>query len=205
MTKSFKMMIRTVTVTNTYVTVTKKPNCSIDILGSVYSGQTLKTNLCNTCSNDDSTVLYAEVHNINLSSSSCKIVYQSQLIHVIDDYSTTVNYTIASNITNDGRCELFLTASPFLNKVYDTFYVQQLPYPVGFTLQHGICDCDPILLNYIDKCYIDHSAIRHPANTWLTAHTQANSTEYLISYCPMDYLLYPDLQCQFNRSGILCS
>ena len=192
----------------------KKPNCSIDILGAVYPGQTLQTNLCNMCSNDDSTVLYAEVHNINLPSSSCKIVHQSQLVNVIDDYSTTVNYTIASNITNYGRCELFLTASPFLNKVYDTFYVQLLPCPVGFTLQNGICDCDPILLNYIDKCYIDHSAIRRPANTWITAHTQANSTEYLISDCPMDYclsysskvnLLYPDLQCQFNRSGILCS
>ena len=166
------------------------------------------------CRNDDSTVLYAEVHNINIPSSSCKIVHQSQLVNIIDDYSSTVNYTIASNITNGGRCELFLTASPFLNKVYDTFYVQLLPCPDGFTLQHEICDCDPILLNYIDKCYIDRSAIRHPANTWITAHTQANSTEYLISDYPMDYclsyssnvnLLYPDLQCQFNRSGILCS
>ena len=92
--------------------------------------------------------------------------------------------------------------------------MQLLPYPVGFTLQHGICDCDPILLNYIDKCDIDNSAIRRPANTWITAHTQANSTEYLISDCPMDYcmpsssnvnLLYPDLQCQYNRTGILCS
>ena len=192
----------------------KKPNCSIDILGAVYPGQTLQTNFCNMCSNDDSTVLYAEVNNINLPSSNCKIVHQSQLVNVIDDYSNTVNYTIASNTTSSGRCELFLTASSFLNKVYDTFYVQLLPCPVGFTLQHGICDCDPILLNYIDKCYIDYSAIRRPANTWITAHTQANSTEYLLSDCPMDYcmpsssnvnLLYPDLQCQFNRTGILCS
>ena len=192
----------------------KKPNCSIDVLGAVYPGQTLQTNLCNMCSNDDSTVLYAEVHNINLPSSSCKIVHQSQLVNIIDVHSSTVNYTIASNITKNGICELFLTTSSFLNKVYDTFHVQLLPCPVGFTLQHGICDCDPIILNYIDKCYIDHSAIRRPANTWITAHTQANSTEYLISDCPMDYclsysskvnLLYPDLQCQFNRSGILCS
>ena len=189
----------------------KSANCSVDMLGTVYPGQTLHTNLCNMRSNDNNTVLYAEVHNINLLSSNCKIVHQSQLVTIIDNYSSTVNYTIASN--ND-RCELFLTASPFLNKVYDTFYVQLLPCPVGFTLQHGVCDCDPILLNYIDKCYIDHSAISRPANAWLTAHTQANSTEYLISDCPMDYclsysstvnLLYPDSQCQLNRTGILCS
>ena len=64
------------------------------------------------------------------------------------------------------------------------------------------------------KCYIDDSAIKRSAITWITAHTQTNITKYLISECPMDYclpyssklnLLYPDLQCQFNRSGIVCS
>ena len=43
---------------------------------------------------------------------------------------------------------------------------------------------------------------------------QANNTKYLVSICPMDYclpyssnvnLLHPDVQCQFNRTGILCS
>ena len=77
-----------------------------------------------------------------------------------------------------------------------------------------MCDCDPILLPYFDTCYIDHSAIRRPANTWINAHSQANNTQYLTSECPMDYclpyssnvnLLHPDLQCQFNRTGILCS
>ena len=101
-----------------------------------------------------------------------------------------------------------------MNKIYDAFYVQLLPCPVGFTLQDGVCDCDPILLPYFDTCYIDHSAIRRPANTWITAHSQANNTQYLTSECPMDYclpyssnvnLLHPDLQCQFNRTGILCS
>ena len=96
----------------------------------------------------------------------------------------------------------------------DSKYVHLLPCPVGFTLQDGKCDCDPILPAIIDECYIDHSAIRRPANTWITAHTQANSTEYLISDCPMEFclsyssnvnLLYPDLQCQYNRTGILCS
>ena len=117
-------------------------------------------------------------------------------------------------IPDNDWCELFLTASPFLNKIYDAFYIRLLPCPIGFTLQHGICDCDPILPANFDNCYIDHSAIRRPANTWITAHTQANNTKYLISDCPVDYclpyslninLLHPDLQCQFNRTSILCS
>ena len=160
------------------------------------------------------TVLYAEVYNVNLPSSACKITNHSQLINSIGNHSHTVNYTTVSSTPNSNRCELFLTASPFLNKIYDTFYVELLPRPIGFILQDGVCDCDPVLPKEFDKCYIDHAAIRRPANNWITAHSQANSTKYLISDCPMDYclpyssnvnLLHPDLQCQFNRTGILCS
>ena len=191
-----------------------KINCSIDTIGTVYPGQTLQTNLCNMCSSDDSTVLYAEVHNINLPNTTCKIAHQSQLINLIGNNSSTVNYTIVSRTPDDDRCKLFLTASPFLNKMYDVFYVQILGCPIGFTLQDGVCQCDPILPENFQNCIIDHSAIRRPDNTWITAYTQTNSTKYLISDCPMDYclpyssnvnLLYPDSQCQFNRTGILCS
>ena len=197
-----------------YCSKSKEINCSVDTLGSVYPGQVLQTNLCNKCNNDNITVLYAEVHNVNLPTSTCKIAYQSQLINFIGNHSHTVNYTIVSSTPNSNRCEMFLTASPFLNKIYDTFYVELLPCPIGFVLQDGVCDCDPILPKRFDKCYIDHAAIRRPANTWITAYSQANNTKYLISDCPMDYslpyssnvnLLHPDLQCQFNRTGILCS
>ena len=73
-------------------------NCSIDTLGTVYPGQILQKNLCNMCSNNDSSVLYAEVRNINLPSSTCKIAYQSQLINFIGNKSNTVNYSIVSNV-----------------------------------------------------------------------------------------------------------
>ena len=200
-----------------YCSQNKVINCSIDKLGAVYPGQMLQVNFCKKCGNDKntSTVLYADIHDTNLPNSICKIAHQSQLISVIGDNSNTVNYTIVSNILNNNRCELFLTASPFLNKIYDVFYVQLLPCPVGFTLQDGICDCDPILSEYIDKCYIDYSAVRRPPSTWISAFKLTlNSTKYLISECSMDYclpyssnvnLLHSDVQCQFNRTGILCS
>ena len=135
----------------------QKSDCSIDISGLVHPGQKLQTNLCSMCStsNSISTVLYAEVHNINLPSSSCKIVHQSQLIQFIGNHSNTVNYIIASSAPESDKCELFLTASPFLNIVYNAFYVQLLPCPVGFTLQDGVCDCDPILTAKFYNCYIE--------------------------------------------------
>ena len=108
---------------------------------------------------------------------------------------------------------MFLTVSPFLYYIYEVFDVELLPCPIGFTLQNGVCDCDPLLPTDIDTCNIDQFAIRCPANTWIS-HTQSNTSKYLISNCPLDYclpfssnvnLLYPDTQCQFSRTGVLCS
>ena len=185
-------------------------NFSINALGSVYPGQMLQVEFCMPCSNNLS-ILYAETHNTLLPESACKIAYQTELVNIIINNSTKVSYTIVSKV-NDS-CELFLTVSPFLYYIYEVFDVQLLPCPIGFTLQNGVCDCDPLLPTDIGTCYIDQSAIRRPANTWIS-YTQSSTSKYLISDCPMDYclpfssninLLHPDTQCQFNRTGILCS
>ena len=184
-------------------------NCTVDLLGPVYPGQVLQINLCMPQANKDY-IITIETHSVNLPSSACKLAHQTEFINSIGNNSKTFNFTI---ITEDYEtCELFLTSLQFIRTA---FYVQLSPCPVGFTLQNGKCDCDPFLPPDIDTCYIDLSAITRPANTWITAHTLTNNTtNYLISHCPMDYclpystnlnLLYPDLQCQFNRTGMLCS
>ena len=189
-------------------------DCSLDVLGPVFPGQVLQVDLCVPHESDDDEIfaLYVDTHNKFLPSSACKVAHQNQMISTISNSSKTYNFTIVSDSTNE--CELFLTAQPDLYKIYDAFYVQLLPCPIGFTLQNGVCDCDPTLSTIIDNCYIGHSTIRRPANSWIVAHTQINNTKYLTSNCPMDYclpysssvnLLHPDLQCQFNRTGILCS
>ena len=185
-------------------------NCNVDTLGPVYPGQVLQIELCTPC-NVGPAVLYAEVSSVHLPNSACKVASYTE-VNVIYNYSKPVNFTIVSEATN--TCELFLATSSSSHYISEAFYVQLLSCPVGFTLQNGVCNCDPIFSTYTVECYIDDSAIEHFANTWITAHTQANRTKYFISECPMDYcqpyssklnLLYPDLQCQFNRSGILCS
>ena len=195
-------------INNTY-------DCSLDLLGPVFPGQVLQVDLCvpHESDNDEIFALYVDTHNTFLPNSACKVAHQSEIISTINGSSKTYNFTIVSESENE--CEIFLTAQPDLYKRYDAFYVRLLPCPIGFTLQNGVCDCDPILLSIINICYIDHSVIRRPANSWIVVHTQTNNTKYLISSnCPMDYclpyssdvnLLYPDLQCQFNRTGMLCS
>ena len=157
-------------------------------------------------------MLYAEVNSIFLPNSACNVATLNEKINTISNYSKQVAFTIVSGAAT--VCELFLTVSSYSYNINEAFYVQLLPCPIGFALQSGVCDCDPIFSIYVDKCSIDHSAVRRPANTWITAHSQANNTKYLIFDCPMDFclpyssnvnLLHPDLQCQFNRTGILCS
>ena len=187
-------------------------NCSVDILGPVYPGQRLQVELCTPC-NDNYSTLYAEVNSIHLPSTACKVSPKAKIINTISNYSKNITFIIVSEAIH--KCILFLTvASLWAESINEAFYVQLRSCPVGFTLQSGICDCDPILSSYIDTCYIDLAAIRRPANTWIIDSTEGNNTKYLISSCPMDYckpyssnvnLLYSDLQCQFNRAGILCS
>ena len=185
-------------------------DCAIDTLGPVYPGQLLQIDVFTPCSN--TSVIYAEVHNNLLTSTACRIAHQTELLNTINNHSGTLNFTIVSD--NTDMCELFLTISPHLYEVYEAFYVRLLPCPVGFTLQNGICDCDPLLPPDIDTCYIEQSVIRRPVTRWITAHVQSNNTKYLTGNCPMDYCLpyssnvlltNPDTQCQFNRTGVLCS
>ena len=187
-------------------------DCGIDTLGPVYPGQGLQIKLFTPCS-DSTSIVFAETHNELLPSTACKIAHQTELLYSINNYSRMITYTIVSD--NTDMCELFLTVSPHLYYVYEAFYVQLLSCPVGFTLQDGICDCDPLLPSDIDTCYIEQSVIRRPDTMWITAHVRSNdTTKYLTGNCPMDYCLpyssnvqltNPDTQCQFNRTGILCS
>ena len=184
-------------------------DCTVDLLGPVYPGQKLQVELCMPQAKSNFNYVYIETHSTSLPSSACRIAHQTELTSSIATYSKTLNFTI---ISAGKSCELFLIVQNYIRSV---FYVQLLPCPVGFTLQNKKCDCDPFLPPDIDTCFIDLSAIRRPANTYITAHTLTNNTtNYLISDCPMDYclpystnvdLVHPDLQCQFNRTGILCS
>ena len=165
-------------------------NCSVDVLGPVYPVQVLQVELC-VPNGGEHAILYAETYSKLLPTSACRIAQEAQLLYSIVNYSQALNFTIA--METQTICELFLTVSPCLYTLYEVFYVQILPCPVGFTLQNGVCDCDPYLSNsniHIDTCYIDQSTITRPANTWITAYSYSNNTKYLISHnCPMDYCL----------------
>ena len=191
-------------------------NCSIDTLGPMYPGQRLQVGL-SVPYNEETTIVYAETHATSLPKSTCRIAHQNELVNILTNYRRTLNFTIVSKVSTE--CELFLTAQPDRYKHNEAFYVRLLPCPLGFVLLDGSCDYDPQLTNHtlpvhVQSCNIDEATVQRPANSWISSHTLLNKTKYFLSTCTMDYCLphssdisltNPNLQCQFKRSGILCS
>ena len=189
-------------------------NCSVDQLGKVYPGQTLTVDLCLPYDKGKSRILYVETDNDFLPQSACKVYNLMEYKHMFNgNQSKKVNFTIASS--HPLMCELFLTAQPDLYTYYDTFYIQLLPCPLGFTLQNDVCDCDPLLSAYIEKCSINYQTVKRSTNCWISGNTLNNSTKYYVANnCPIFYcsqaatvinVQQPDTQCQQHRTGSLCS
>ena len=189
-------------------------NCSVDQLGPVYPGENLTVDLCLPYNDEETGVMYAETYNDNLPKSACLINEHSSMKHIFRyGKRKRVHFAIASE---QPVCELFLTAQPHLYTLYDAFYVHLLPCPLGFTLQHGICDCDPDLRKYIDECEIHTQTIRQFSNVYILGTVSDNSTKLYIvtTNCPTYYCLQdtarinlkdPDAQCQHHRTSLLCS
>ena len=191
-------------------------NCSVDQLSKVYPGQTLTVDMCLPYNNELNRILYVETYNDYLPPSACKVYSLVESKYKFDDkQSKNVNFTIASS--HPLMCELFLTAQPELYTHYDTFYVELLPCPLGFTLQNEVCDCDPLLSLYIEKCSINYQTVKRLTNCWISGNTLNNSTKYYVANnCPIFFcsqlqtatlfnVQEPDIQCQQHRTGSLCS
>ena len=94
--------------------------------------------------------------------------------------------------------------------------VALLPCPVGFQLLRGSCVCHQILLdNNIHNCHISNSTafISRPAPYWIGLPNNINSSILIHPQCPFDYcqsedlnitVNFPNTQCQYHRSGVLC-
>ena len=188
-------------------------NCTVNELGPIYPGQALTVDLCLPYNHENIGLLYAETYNDHLPVTACKVINQDNLKHrFTGNHTKSVDFTIASN--SPTKCELFLTAQPDLYTHYDVFNIKLLPCPLGFTFQHGVCDCDPLLSSYTEKCVILDQTVKRLSNHWITGNTSNNDIKYLVSsncpigYCSHDLMVnvhWPDVQCQQHRTGLLCS
>ena len=198
-------------------------NCSIDVLGPVFPGQTLSIKLAYRWSarRADNKSFPISVVSQNISNHECAVLQSKEAIQKVESRQcTTVNFTILSS--HDYVCELFIMTHEAVHDLpatYDAYFIRLHACPVGFILYQKQCTCDLVLTNSplsIKSCNIDHQSLLRPDNSWIFGndYTMNNSHKYLISsHCPFDYCLpyssylnlsSPDLQCQFNRTGLLC-
>ena len=92
-----------------------------------------------------------------------------------------------------------------------------LPCPLGFTLSRSPskCVCDPQLRDNNIECNIIDQSIYRNGTVWVKASFDGNTSNGVIiskscqhNYCKPEMvavnLEYPDSQCAFNHSGIIC-
>jgi len=108
------------------------------------------------------------------------------------------------------QCAKFLTYPVHIN-------ITLLPCPLGFMLhnsQHK-CVCHLQLEEHNIACNISDQTVHRSGNMWLNSSFLGNTTNGVIihSYCPFGYCKHremniklenADIQCAFNRAGILC-
>ena len=192
-------------------------DCSAHEIGPVSPGQTLTVYFIVPHLLHHHNSMTLTVETANLPPNGCIITSATEMLQT---HTTTgcnqYNYTVWSDKT---ECELYLSAEG----MPEIFYVKLLPCPVGFSLQSNLqrCHCDTVLdcdVISVTACNLVDGTILRPANSWISADTingSHNSSHryHLSSQCPFDYCLpyssylnlsIPDMQCQFNRSGVLC-
>ena len=189
-------------------------DCYKDDLGYLYPGQTASVPFCYpdnlTNINDAQLQVLVDINTNQTRFTPCVVQWSNEMIQLTSKECTTLHYTIA--FSTDNWCELFLKVPFGIRMEYNIFYIRQLSCPLGFVKKDGICQCYPLFpLFGITDCNINSQTILRPANSWISASNQNN---YFISLiCPFHYckaramylnLAHPDMQCQFNRSGILC-
>ena len=195
-----------------YCDITGKHDCQINTLGSIYPGQTLTVGLgYNRKSRFIKLHPFSvEMYQNYLPPSHCKVASVSETVGFLGNTCTQLNFTILS--LNEKQCELFLNAKD--HDYITILYIKLNICPMGFAFIIEKCECDPLLKMMTIQCNINDQTVLRPASSWISAESHNNSHSYYISHkCPFHYCLphssplnffTPNLQCQFNRSNLLC-
>ena len=125
---------------------------------------------------------------------------------------TTLNYTVFS-LAHSEQLQLY-TEGPCSSTFVRTVYVKFHSCPTGFTLSRSrmACACNSRLSKYTNSCDINDESIQRDGEFWVGYD---NHTKGLIfhphcafDYCKLESIKFilndTDLQCEYNRSGLLC-
>ena len=186
----------------------KHYDCLKDELNSLYPGQTLTVSFYANVNHTLNTEIKTELQTYG---TVCTVLNAKQNIQFIGKNCSTAEYAIAFPTNN--WCELLLKGQ----QTYSIYYIRELPCPLGFIKIDGICQCYPSFRQFgFTDCDIDTQAVLRPSKGWISCNTIDKNGTYsckISQLCPFDYcksssfylsFSTPDLQCQFDRTGLLC-
>ena len=122
----------------------------------------------------------------------------------------------ASSTTTEGKMTIKTSGLLQLNGSILTINITLLPCPLGLVLDNslGMCVCNDIINTVKPQCNVSWmpKPVKRPGNIWLSYNGDYHCIIAHTS-CPFDYcnsslislnLNNSDLQCMYNRSGVLC-
>ena len=189
-------------------------NCTINEVGPIYPGETFVVKFAFPFA--WSIGQYPEYFDIGFSSETSCQISEHILLSNRKRYKNCniLNLVILAKDENWCPFQMFTTR----NNQHDSFIVYIILFPgcpMGFAKYYNKCDCDQLLGMLLTiTCNINDRTILRPGNSWINATTNNYSHNYTVCQdCPFGYCLpqsshlhlsYPNSQCQFNRTGLLC-
>ena len=143
----------------------------------------------------------------------------NQYLQQASNTCTTLNYTVSS-LSHEMSISLYAEDSPcfrFGYKLTIPLVINQ-PCPPGFNLSvsEKLCGCEPRLKKYTKNCNITNGLAqitRDSSQHFWVGYDNRSHELILHPHCPFDYcvngtVVFPlnntDIQCRYNRSGLLC-
>ena len=193
------------------------PDCTAVSNARVYPGGTFAAQVVALGQRNGTTP--AIIYSIfNVDSDKTGSISPLQSIQQAGKSCSNVTFTVK---TDSRHSTIILTPSGNLivgNNFNLVINVVILPCPSGFVMQNRVCVCDPVkqIPNYRMTCDLEKGTVHRLGGSWVNATNDENGTYtglIVSENCPYDYckaddtdvnLDYPDTQCNFNRTGILC-
>ena len=198
------------------------PHCSETYVSySVYPGETFQVSVVAVGQRDGTvpSTVRGTVSEI-LTDSNLVNLLDYQYLQQANNTCTKLNYTVFS-LSQEVKIELYPEDSPcskyFGRKMHISVNLNQT-CPPGFNVSESArsCVCEPRLAQYTNQCNITNGLgqITRDSNEHFWVGYDSSSHELILPpHCPFDYcvsetVVFPlnntDVQCAYNRSGLLC-
>ena len=195
------------------------PNCSLKYrYPEVYPGETfavrnivavgqrngtVPANIISFYENADGKQRFGDFETVQTSSRKCGDYHYT--VFTLESYNIIIYETIY--LYPQGPCPISGESSLKIK-----VYIHHCPRGFVLSATTGGCVCEYRLMTYTNSCNINNQTILREGNFWV-GYDNASESLILSPHCPFDYcktepvnftLNDTDLQCAYNRSGLLC-